>query len=37
MHYVDGWVGWDGWMDGIGMDVIIGHRSSKGTFAANNP
>ena len=24
---------WMGWMDGIGM-VIIGHRSSKGTFGA---
>ena len=31
MLYVawDGWMGWD-WM------VIIGHRSSKGTFGANN-
>ena len=26
---------WVGWMDGIGM-VIIGHRSSKSTFGANN-
>ena len=27
---MDGWMGWDGWM------VIIGHRSSKSTFGANN-
>ena len=25
-----------GWMDGIGSDVIIGHRYSKSTFGANN-
>ena len=28
-----GWDGMDGWMDGM---VIIGHRSSKSIFDANN-
>ena len=26
---------WVGWMDGMGL-VIIGNRSSKSTFGANN-
>ena len=31
MLYVDGWMGWDG----MGWMVIIGHKSCKSTFGAN--
>ena len=35
MLYVAGWDGMDGWMGWDGM-VIIGQRSSKSTFGAND-